>query len=254
MIRNSNYQLKRIYLDNKNFIPEISMEFEYSSASFYHYITNVLRYKTQSKFIIFHENFGEYIVEITRISSNSIYYKPIEQIKPSLDLSNTAGIHLIFSPIKNTKTSSILRMASELGVTNFHPTLMDRTIKKSLDTEREYKVIIEAIQQCEKLRIPQLYNIDKFSKKISSLKFNDKNIAILANERDTEFTFESLRSKNLSNLENIYIIVGPEGGFSDSEYKFLLSLEHCHSLHLEGSVLRVDTAIISVISLIQFAL
>ena len=49
-----------------------------------------------------------------------------------------------------------------------------------------------------------------------------------------------------------YFLVGPEGGFSDEEVKFLSAQKQVFSLHLGNTILRAETASIAVLSCWQY--
>ncbi|WP_225538637.1 RsmE family RNA methyltransferase, partial [Wolbachia endosymbiont of Mansonella perstans] len=51
----------------------------------------------------------------------------------------------------------------------------------------------------------------------------------------------------LKNTKNITIIVGPEGGFSHNELSF--ADKFCQKLSLEKGILRVDTAVVTALTL-----
>jgi 16S rRNA (uracil1498-N3)-methyltransferase len=51
--------------------------------------------------------------------------------------------------------------------------------------------------------------------------------------------------------KEIIVLIGPEGGFSKSEFEKMRALKNVYSLSLGSRILRADTAIISALTLVQ---
>ena len=57
---------------------------------------------------------------------------------------------------------------------------------------------------------------------------------------------------NISNIENeVSVLIGPEGGFSEAEVEMLKSMDNVHSVSLGKSVLRSEIAVISALACVQ---
>ena len=137
----------------------------------------------------------------------------------------------------------MIQKATELGVTKFIPILSERTMVRDLNSERLNKVIIEASEQSNRIKLPKLEKLVKFKDFIKLYK-------------DTDIVFGDLNSTNdqikINKDSPVCILIGPEGDFSENERKEILDLKNVKSLKINKNILRTETAAISIISIISF--
>ena len=156
---------------------------------------------------------------------------------------NNNEIWLAFSPIKLNYLNFMIQKATELGVTKFIPILSERTMVRDLNSERLNKVIIEASEQSNRIKLPKLEKLVKFKDFIKLYK-------------DTDIVFGDLNSSNdqikINKDSPVCILIGPEGDFSENERKEILDLKNVKSLKINKNILRAETAAISIISIISF--
>ena len=79
--------------------------------------------------------------------------------------------------------------------------------------------------------------------------FESVNIVCLINS-DKTFVEQLIEIKNSSKNKKINLIVGPEGDFSDSEKK-IINEKNFIKVNLGRTILRTETAIVSLISIIN---
>jgi len=152
---------------------------------------------------------------------------------------------LAFTPIKLNYLNLMIQKATELGVTRFIPILSERTIVRKLNQKRINKIIVEASEQSNRLKIPKLYEIDKLD---NFLKKNQKTNIIFGDLNTDNSKF------NLKNLDPVCILIGPEGDFTIKERKNILKLKNITPIKINENILRSETAAISLISIISFNL
>lgn len=139
-----------------------------------------------------------------------------------------------------SKIELICEKATELGVNeiNFLITKHSQKVKPNLD--RLIKKTISALKQSNRSRLPKI-NFLKFSD-IDFIRLSKFDVVLADKEGNTQ----------IKNLEgDIAIFVGPEAGFSSSEINTLNSLFSIASVKLSSSILRTETACISIISFIN---
>ena len=109
----------------------------------------------------------------------------------------------------------------------------------------ENKIIIEASEQSNRLKIPKL---EKMVKLDNFLKLNQK----------TNIIFGDLNTNNtklhVKNTEPLCILIGPEGDFTEKEREKILKLKNIIPLKINENILRAETAAISMISILTFKL
>ena len=204
-----------------------------------HYISKVMRIKEGESFSLFNDS-GEWEAKINEIKKGIVNFVIVKKLKNS---ENNSEIWLAFTPIKLNYLNFMIQKATELGVTKFIPILSERTMVRDLNSERLNKVIIEASEQSNRIKLPKLEKLVKFKDFIKLYK-------------DTNIVFGDLNSSNDQikiNKDNpVCILIGPEGDFSENERKEILDLKNVKSLKINKNILRAETAAISIISIISF--
>ena len=206
-----------------------------------HYISKVMRIKENGKFNVFN-NAGEWVAKIIKIVNGFVEFRIVKQLR---SIENTNEIWLAFSPIKSNYFNFMIHKATEIGVTRFIPILTERTIVRKLNEKRINKIIIEASEQSNRLKVPSL---DKLTKLDAFLKLN-QNTNIIFGDINTENKKIDLKNKN-----PLCVLIGPEGDFSLKERERILKLKNIIPLKINDNILRSETAAISMISIISFNL
>ena len=207
-----------------------------------HYVNKVMRIKENEVFSLFNSS-GEWEAKILRISKSIVEFNITKQLRQK---ENFKELWLAFSPIKSNYFNFMIQKATELGVTKFLPIIFDRTIVRKINKERLEKVIIEAAEQSNRINVP---NIE-----------DSQNLNNFLNKNDVDLIFTDLNSNNnkvdLKKLSNkpTCIVVGPEGDFSESERKEILSYKGVQAIKINENILRSETAVISAISIINYAI
>jgi 16S rRNA (uracil1498-N3)-methyltransferase len=207
-----------------------------------HYVSKVIRIKENEVFSLFNSS-GEWEAKILGISKKIVEFKITKQIRQK---ENVKELWLAFSPIKSNYQNFMIQKATELGVTKFIPIIFDRTIVRKINKDRLEKIVIEASEQSNRINVPTIekpQTLNDFLKKNSiDLIFTDLN----SNNKKIE------KSK-LTN-KPVCIIIGPEGDFSEDERKQILSFEGVQPIKINENILRSETAVISAISIINYAI
>jgi len=206
-----------------------------------HYLAKVMRVKVGEKFSLFNQS-GEWESKIKEINKGIVEFSVIKKLRSA---NNEREIWLAFSPIKLNYLNLMIQKATELGVTKFIPILTERTIVRKLNDKRLNKIIIEASEQSNRLKVPKLEKIIKLNE---FLKLN-QNTNIVFGDLNTD------NSKiNFKSSDPLCILIGPEGDFTAKERENILKLKKLIPLKINQNILRSETAAISMISIINFNL
>ena len=139
----------------------------------------------------------------------------------------------------------MIQKGTEIGVTKFIPILTERTIVRKINEKRINKIIVEASEQSNRIKVPSLDKLIKFD---NFLDLNQK----------VNIIFGDLNTKNkkieIKNKDPICILIGPEGDFSVNERKKILKQKNILPVKINNNILRSETAAISLISIINFNL
>jgi len=206
-----------------------------------HYLVRVMRASIGESFSLFNQS-GEWRAKIIEITKGIVGFSITKKLR-SLD--NKRNIWLAFAPIKLNYLNLMIQKATELGVTRFIPILTERTIVRKLNQKRINKIIVEASEQSNRLKVPVLDEIIKLD---NFLKDNQK----------TTIIFGDLNTKNIklnfNSKEPLCVLIGPEGDFSPRERENVLKFENVIPLKINENILRSETAAISIVSIISFNL
>lgn len=217
----------------------------------YNHIVKSLRAKVGETLLLIDENEVEYKTKITEIENKSIKTKIESFAKSQRDLSY--NLFLAQSPLRSDSQNVIVEKATELGVRGIYPIYTDNcALKKSViiaKIDKWQKIMYEASKQCERANIPTCYEMTDLETLCRNSKF-DRIVALC--ERNTNGSFKEYLSSNpVKNGENILLIIGPEGGFSEREFDYMKEM-NLPMLTLGDLILKAETAVIVTIGNIVY--
>ena len=210
-----------------------------------HYLAKVMRVKVGESFSLFNQS-GEWEAKINEILKGIVEFTVLKKLR---EKDNEKNIWLAFAPIKSNFFNFMIQKATELGVTKFVPIITDRTIVRKINYERIEKIIIEASEQSNRIKVPK---IEKTQNLNLFLENNNNKINIIFGDLNTEN--QNLDPKIKKENKPICIIIGPEGDFTESEREQILNFKDVQSLKINNNILRTETAAISAISIVNYFL
>ena len=206
-----------------------------------HYLSKVMRIKTNESFSLFNQS-GEWEAKVLDINKGIVEFSVTKKLRSA---ENEKEIWLAFAPIKLNYLNLMIQKATEIGITRFIPILTERTVVRKLNEKRINKIIVEASEQSNRLKVPSLDKLTKFD-------------TFLKSNQNTNIIFGDLNTNNrkldLKNKDPLCILIGPEGDFSVKEREHISKLKKIIPLKINDNILRSETAAISMISIISFNL
>ena len=153
---------------------------------------------------------------------------------------------------KGDRQKWLIEKCVELGVSRIVPVVSRRCVVKPVgkDTKliRWQKVAQEAAKQCGRARIPQIGNTESLEK--TDLSSYDAVLVAYENEGETSLK-SVLRSER--KLDNIAVVIGPEGGFEPAEVERMLERGGV-AVSLGRRILRTETAGMAMLAQIMYEL
>lgn len=145
-------------------------------------------------------------------------------------------VHIAMAPTKNMdRIEWFAEKATEIGIDELTFLNCRFSERKVVKTERVEKILISAIKQSLKARLPKLNEITEFSKFI---KQDFKGQKFIAHCYGSE---KYLLKDVLTKGEDVTLLIGPEGDFSEEEVD--LAIKHGFKpISLGNSRLRTETA------------
>lgn len=226
MAKDDSIKWSRLYVEQELHIGyEISFSPEQS-----HYLNTVMRKKANDPIRVFNGRDGEWHAEIGSVSKKSVSAVLIQQLRTQD--TGKSDVHFVFPPLPKNRMDFMIEKAVELGVSDFHPILTQNTEVRQINRDRTMKQIIEASEQCERLDVPKLHDIQK----LSDFPFAEHEtvLACLERDKDAPMINKALPQGHVS------FIIGPAGGFTQDEIVFLK--DRCQAVSLGKNILRCETA------------
>jgi 16S rRNA (uracil1498-N3)-methyltransferase len=130
-------------------------------------------------------------------------------------------LKLYLAPLRNSsRFEYAVEKAVELGVSSIHPVLTEFTVNRNLfgssKSERLNKIITGAMGQSQRCLLPELKEAVTFEKMIDETSM-DVNKIVMYEQSEDKKQFEIY-----SNIKNLSLLIGPEGGFSSNEISLLI--------------------------------
>lgn len=145
-------------------------------------------------------------------------------------------VHLAVALTKNiTRYEWFLEKATEIGVVRIQPIICKRSERKQVKTERLERILISAMKQSLKSKLPQLDQPEKFGFFVRQPFDGEKYIAYIHPDVGDELSAVYHKGKPA------LILIGPEGGFSPAEVELAVQ-NGFKPVKLGPSRLRTETA------------
>lgn len=220
-----------------------------------HHITRVLRLREGDEIDVSDKTEWEYRCSISSIDSDLVVADIIDKQKfakePELKVTLFQGIP------KAGKMEGIVQKCVELGVYEIVPLWTERTVvvdnkgNFSKKIDRWQKIADEAVKQCKRGIIPEISADIKIKNLVNE--FVNYELILFPYENEAGTTIKDCLSSLTKKPENVAIIIGPEGGFSDAEAKMLVEAG-AQSVSLGKTILRTETAGPAALAMTMYAL
>ena len=222
------------------------------------HIYKVLRISEGEKVTLNNCEGVEYLGRVKSVSKQEVLIEILEKLESNNE--SNVKIYLFQGLPKSQKMDLIVQKGTELGITEFIPTITHRVdVKlkgefKKLD--RLNRKALEAAKQSKRSIIPKVSEPIDFNEVLE--KINSLDLLIVPYENANNFGIKTLinelrKENNIDNIKNIGIFVGPEGGIEEDEIERLKD-KGAHIVTLGKRILRTETAGFVATSLIQHEL
>ena len=197
-----------------------------------HYLTRVMRLREGDGVRLFDDRTGEWQAVIAAIGKREVVVRA-EALLKSREV--VPDLWLCAAPLKAGRIDWLAEKACELGVARLVPTVTRRTVVGNLKRDRLRAHMIEAAEQCERTALPELGD----PVPLAALLFCD--------EEGGEPVAKVLPGVAVPAA----ILIGPEGGFDDTERAAIRTLPQCVRVSLGPRILRADTAAAAAVAIWQ---
>lgn len=210
------------------------------------HIGRVLRMQAGDTVSLFNGQGGEYLASLTDVGKKTVTATPFEFIDKNVE--SPLRVHLGQGISRGDKMDFTIQKSVELGITEITPLFTERCgVKLSgdrLDKKHQQwqKIAIAAAEQSGRNAVPIVH----YPKEL--------NVWLQEHTEELKLTLHPRAEHSIKTLptptHGVRFLVGPEGGFSDSEMQ-LTQEQGFVDVRLGPRVLRTETAALTVLSALQ---
>lgn len=214
----------------------------------FNYLAHVLRMPEGGKLLAFNGRDGEWRAEFRFSGKKAGVIIPVEPTRAQTSL---GYLHLAFAPLKAARLDYMVQKVVEMGAASIVPVLTRRTQVRGLKSEKLLANAIEAAEQCGVLAIPSILpevTLERF------LAAQPPETTLVFCDEDMAIADPVVQLRAASPRGPVTVLIGPEGGFDESERQMLLARPGVIRLSLGPRILRADTAAVAALTAAQIAL
>ncbi|WP_298422554.1 16S rRNA (uracil(1498)-N(3))-methyltransferase [Rhodoblastus sp.] len=213
------------------------------------YLVNVLRLGEDARLLVFNGRDGEWRAALAPQGKKSAALRIEAQTRrqeflPDLDY--------LFAPLKHARLDYMAQKAVEMGARRLRPVLTRRTQASRVNLERLRANAIEAAEQCGIIALAEVMAEEKLERALADWPA-DRLLIFCDEAAEIANPVAALRTAG-AGFTKFAVLIGPEGGFDESERALLARIAPVVRLSLGPRVLRADTAAVAALALVQTVL
>lgn len=238
---------------------QISNNQVYFKSEQFHHIFDVCRQEIGNHFEVITEDSFAFLVEVITVDKKQAVAKIIETRE--IQKLKRPHIHIALSLSRFHVMDSIIERAVEMGVTSITPFFSEFSFVRKANNlsdskiERWQKIIISATQQCGRGELLQLNSAVDWNILLKQINPTNQKWCLFAYEGTGVSSIKSYLHEKKATIgsppDDIWLIVGSEGGFSPSEVLTLQQLG-LDPVTLGSQILRVETACLTLVSVLKY--
>ncbi|MDR9395098.1 MAG: 16S rRNA (uracil(1498)-N(3))-methyltransferase [Roseovarius sp.] len=213
-----------------------------------HYLFGVMRRGTGDAVLLFNGRDGEWRATVAEAGKRGGRLDVTARTAPQRD---PPDLWLLFAPIKKARTDFIVEKAAEMGAARILPVQTEFTNADRVRRDRLQAHAIEAAEQCGGTYVPEVAELRKLADLLSDWPADRK---LMFCDEALAGTARALDGARAHSGDKWAILIGPEGGFSDTERTRLGALPFARAVSLGPRILRADTAAVAALTVWQQAL
>lgn len=202
-----------------------------------HYLMSVMRLKEGAPVKLFDDISGEYLATISNLGKRDLEVTVQGKLR---DREIAPDLWICQALIKKDRFDWVAEKSCELGVSHFVPVLTARCVVDKVKDDRLRAHMIEAAEQCERTALPQIAPLTKLDALLKD--WPADRTLYFCDERGGDPFLEAISAGPAA------VLIGPEGGFTDSENAAIRAHPCARPVSLGPRILRADTAAVAAIS------
>jgi 16S rRNA (uracil1498-N3)-methyltransferase len=219
-----------------------------------HHALDVLRLQKGSRGVAFNGEGTEATFEIAGIEKKRLGLTTLQHARSS---QLSTAITLGQAVPKGKNMDLIIQKATELGVSEIHPLLSERTVIQCDEEDSAKKqvkwqsVAIEAAKQCGQNWLPKVQRPQKIKDFFTKLDRYD--LLLIASLQPDAVSLRNVLREAADRPRKVLVLIGPEGDFTPAECALAKS-SGCRPVTLGPIILRTETAALYCLSVLSYEL
>lgn len=209
-----------------------------------HYLGTVMRAKGGEAVAVFNGRDGEWRAEVAELARKGGTLAVAEPLRPQ---AAEPDLWLLFAPLKKDATDMVVEKATELGAARLMPVMTDNTNASRINTERARANAVEAAEQCERLTVPEVAEAAPLARVLAE--WDPARPLLVCDETGGGEPLAGAAARLAG--ATLGLLIGPEGGFSQSELDLLRRTSFVLPVGLGPRVLRAETAALAALAVLQ---
>ncbi|WP_284124867.1 16S rRNA (uracil(1498)-N(3))-methyltransferase [Parerythrobacter aestuarii] len=237
-----------------------------------HYLGKVMRIGVGDAVILCDDVTGEWACRVIDAAKRAVTLEPVEKLR---EREQVPDLWLLPALLKKDRFDLVLEKATELGVRAIHPVVTRRCVADKLNAERARTIVTEAAEQCARTALPELaeplkldallrdwptdralFFADELGGEPAEAAFkscyeSQRRLGPQASEEpqlDDQVEGGS-RLRGNAPLAKAALLIGPEGGFENTEREVIRAHPQARAISLGPRILRGETAAIAATAL-----
>ncbi|KAA0972663.1 16S rRNA (uracil(1498)-N(3))-methyltransferase [Aureimonas fodinaquatilis] len=208
------------------------------------YLANVMRLEEGASVLLFNGQDGEWRASFHRPAKKRVELRVDVQLRPQPPLPD---LHYLFAPLKHARLDYMVQKAVEMGAGRLQPVMTQHCQAPRINIARMQANAQEAAEQCGILAVPDCVEMARLPQLLES--WDASRQLIFCDERAADHSPQQLLAPFAG--RPLAVLIGPEGGFSQTERTLLTGCGFVTAISLGPRILRADTAAVAALALVQ---
>jgi 16S rRNA (uracil1498-N3)-methyltransferase len=208
------------------------------------YLRAVLRMPDGAGILVFNGRDGEWRAVLRHDGKRGAALEVVDHTRQQ---TLAQDLWYLFAPLKRSRLDYMVQKAVEMGVNRLMPVLTQHTQAERVNLDRMHANAIEAAEQCGVLVVPQTAEPKKLADVLGAWP-PDRRLVFCDEAAAQKNPIETLQALPRGPLA---VLIGPEGGFSDTERAMILAMPAAVPLSLGPRIMRADTAAVAALAVVN---
>ena len=205
-----------------------------------HYLRSVMRVAAGDAVILLDDVSGEWTARVEAVAKRAVTVTLVECLRPR---ESVPDLWLCVAPVKKPHFDVVIEKATELGVARIVPVLTRRCVVDKVNGERMRAIATEAAEQCARTALPDIAPLVPLGTLLAD--WPEDRALFFADELGGAPAAAAF----VAHDGPAAILIGPEGGFDDTERPRIRALPQARPVSLGPRILRAETAAIAATAL-----